>query len=91
MSSSTSLEPSNLMSPERKRTYEMEHDGPTFIGFSEGELEESSSHHLAPGGVVTPSTPMSVKKAPKAEHPTPPAPIPELPKLGEDTVCTAVI
>ncbi|KAK8737563.1 hypothetical protein OTU49_004538 [Cherax quadricarinatus] len=64
------LEPSVMMSPERKRPYEVDHSESSLVNFSDGELDDTALH-----------TP---KKSKSDESTETPAPIPELPRVSED-------
>ncbi|XP_063608631.1 uncharacterized protein LOC134782875 [Penaeus indicus] len=64
------LEPSVMMSPERKRPYDMDQTETSLVNFSDGELDDSALH-----------TP---KKSKSDEPSEPPAPIPDLPRVSED-------
>lgn len=66
------LEPSVMMSPERKRPYDMDQSETSLVNFSDGELDDSALH-----------TP---KKSKSDEPSEPPAPIPDLPRVSEDMV-----
>lgn len=65
------LEPSVMMSPERKRPCDMEQSESSLVNFSDGELDEPI--HIA-------------KKSKSDESTETPAPVPELPRVSEDMV-----
>lgn len=80
------MDSSALLSPERKRAYDLDHDGTPLIGFSDGDLDDTAMHHAPSGPTPGASAIPSSKKSGKMDHHDPPAPIPELPKVGEDMV-----
>ncbi|KAK7068673.1 hypothetical protein SK128_004705 [Halocaridina rubra] len=71
------LEPSVLMSPERKRPYEMDHSEASLVNFSDGDLDDSILHTPAPAKKVKSSSNND-------DSMNTPASIPELPRDSDD-------
>lgn len=85
----TALEPSVFLSPDRKRSYDIntnassDHDASTSLAnFSEADLDDHSMNTSHSGGSPH-------KKAMHRMIDHPPASVPDLPKINEDTVIIA--
>ena len=74
------LEPSVLMSPDRKRSFEMDHDPSPLVGFSDTELDDTTIQ------IHNPHT--MVKKTKTEDYSVAAATIPDLPRLNDDMVRT---
>lgn len=77
---SGALEPNVMMSPERKRPYDMDHSETSLVNFSDGELDDQPLHTS-----TSSNTPKKSKSSDDGSSDIP-APIPDLPRVSEDMV-----
>ncbi|XP_050688437.1 uncharacterized protein LOC126981442 isoform X1 [Eriocheir sinensis] len=75
---SGALEPNVMMSPERKRPYDMDHSEASLVNFSDGELDDHPLHTS-----TSSNTPKKSKSSDDGSSDIP-APIPDLPRVSED-------
>ena len=81
---SGALEPNVMVSPERKRPYDMDHSETSLVNFSDGELDDQPLHHTNTTSTGT-NTPKKTKILSDDTNDIP-APIPDLPRVSEDMV-----
>lgn len=79
---SGALEPNVMVSPERKRPYDMDHSETSLVNFSDGELDDQPLHTS-----TSTNTPKKTKISISDDCTNDvPAPIPDLPRVSEDMV-----
>nr|WHW95061.1 Fru [Callinectes sapidus] len=84
---SGALEPNVMVSPERKRPYDMDHSETSLVNFSDGELDDQPLHTSTTSTTTTTTTPKKPKISSIISDDCTndvPAPIPDLPRVSED-------